>query len=68
MKQTVDGIKIERPDVPSTARGRMRFNPEFDSNEIEENDSHDEKHDESRISTVRRISTLDESEKLRINL
>jgi hypothetical protein len=34
----------------------IRFNPEFDSNEIDESDSHSSKHDEQRISTLRGIS------------
>jgi hypothetical protein len=46
----------------------MRFNPEFDSNEIDESDLHNEKQDEPRISIVRGISILDETEKLQINL
>jgi hypothetical protein len=38
MKQTVDGSTIERTDVPLSARASIRFNPEFDSNEIDESD------------------------------
>jgi hypothetical protein len=30
----------------------MRFNREFDSNEMDESDSHPKKHDEVRISTL----------------
>jgi hypothetical protein len=30
----------------------IRSNREFDSNEIDESDSHDEKHDDPRISTL----------------
>jgi hypothetical protein len=33
----------------------IRVNREFDSNEIDVSDSHDEKHDEPRISTLREI-------------
>jgi hypothetical protein len=63
MKQTVEGITTEFTDVPKSARASVRFNPEFDSNEIDESDSHLEKHDEQRISIVRGISILDETEK-----
>jgi hypothetical protein len=34
----------------------IRFNPEFDSNEIDESLEHDEKHDGQRTSTLRGIS------------
>jgi hypothetical protein len=34
----------------------MRFNREFDSNEIDESDLQNEKHDDPRISTFRGIS------------
>jgi hypothetical protein len=39
----------------------IRVNCEFDSNEIDESDSHHEKHDEPRISTPRGI-TIDSSD------
>jgi hypothetical protein len=68
MKQTIEGIATERTSVPKSARASIRFNLESDSNEIDESDSHDEKHDEPRISIVRGISRSDETEKLRINL
>jgi hypothetical protein len=45
MKQTVEGITIERTDVPSSTRDSMRFNPEFDLNEIDVSLSQHEKHD-----------------------
>jgi hypothetical protein len=35
---------------PENADDSIRFNREFDSNEIDESDLHDEKHDEPRIS------------------
>jgi hypothetical protein len=38
------------------ADGSIRFNLDFDSNEIDESDSHDEKHSEQRISTLRGIT------------
>jgi hypothetical protein len=53
MKQTVEGITIERTDVSLSARPSICFNPEFDSNEIDESDLHSAKHDEQRISTFR---------------
>jgi hypothetical protein len=56
MKQTVEGITIEWTEVSKSARASIRFNPEFDSNEIDENLEHDEKHDEQRISTLRGIT------------
>jgi hypothetical protein len=40
---------------PSNARDSIRFNCEEESNEIDESDSHFEKHDEPRISTRRGI-------------
>jgi hypothetical protein len=40
----------------------------LDSNEIDESDLHDEKHDEQRISISRGIRTVADVEKLRINL
>jgi hypothetical protein len=42
--------------VPLSARTSIRFNPEFHSNEIDEYNSQNEKHDEQRISTLRGIS------------
>jgi hypothetical protein len=35
MKQTIQGITIERTDVPLSARASICFNPEIDSNEID---------------------------------
>jgi hypothetical protein len=48
--KTVEGITttIFRP---SNAFDSIRANCEFDSNEIDESDSQDEKHEEQRIST-----------------
>jgi hypothetical protein len=37
----------------------IRFDPESDSNEIDESESHLEKHNEPRISIVRAISRSD---------
>jgi hypothetical protein len=31
----------------------IHFNPEFDSNQMNKNDRHNEKHDKQRISTLR---------------
>jgi hypothetical protein len=56
MKQIVERITTKRTDEPSSARASIRFNPEFDSNEIDESLSHLRKHDEQRISTFRGIS------------
>jgi hypothetical protein len=41
MKQTIDGITTERTDVPLSARASIRFNAKYDSNKIDESDSHD---------------------------
>jgi hypothetical protein len=68
MKQTIEGITAERTDVPLSARTSIHFNPEFDSNEIDESDSHDSKNDEPKTSTVRGISICNETEKSRIIL
>jgi hypothetical protein len=46
--------------VSLSARASIRFNLEFDSNEIDESDSHLEKHDEPRMSIIRGISIWDE--------
>jgi hypothetical protein len=51
MKQTVEGSTTERTDVRLSARASIRFNPEFDSNEIDESLEQCEKHDEQKIST-----------------
>jgi hypothetical protein len=45
----------------------MRFNREFDSNEIDESDLQSGKHDDPRISKFRGISIFDDDEQLRIN-
>jgi hypothetical protein len=42
--------------VSLSARASIRFKLEFDSNEIDESNSHDEKQDEQRISTLRGIT------------
>jgi hypothetical protein len=54
MKQTIEGIKTEQTDVPLSARASIRFNLEFDSNEIDES-IENEKHFEQRILTLRGI-------------
>jgi hypothetical protein len=61
MKQTVEGITTEGTDASKSARASIRFKSEFDSNEIDESDSHLRKHDEQRISTLRGI-LIDSSE------
>jgi hypothetical protein len=56
MKQTVEGILNDKTEVPLSPRVSIRFNIEFDSNEIDESDSHPWKHFEQRISTLRGIT------------
>jgi hypothetical protein len=46
---TFRGISIDRRDDDENADDSIRFNREFDSNEIDESDLHDEKHDDPRI-------------------
>jgi hypothetical protein len=58
----VEGRIIEQ-DRRSKARDSIRVNRELDSNEIDESDRHDEKHDESRISISFGIITFDDLEK-----
>jgi hypothetical protein len=50
--------------VPLSARASIRFNAKYDSNKIDESDSHDWKHDEQRISPLRgiKIDCSEESE------
>jgi hypothetical protein len=59
MNRTVPGISvdlIDSSDDDENADDSIRFNREFDSNEIDESDLQDEKHDDPRISTFRGIS------------
>jgi hypothetical protein len=53
---TPPGTSIHRTKDDANADDSFRFNPEFDSNEIDESSRHNEKHDERRISTLRAIS------------
>jgi hypothetical protein len=53
---TFRGISIDRSDENANADDSIRFNREFDSNEIDESDLHPRKHDDPRISTFRGIS------------
>jgi hypothetical protein len=64
---TFRGISIERSDENENAFDSIRFNREFDSNEIDESDLQNEKHDDPRISIVALISRSDFDEKSRIN-
>jgi hypothetical protein len=48
----VEGIRIDSSDECENANDSIRANLEFDSNEIDESDLHDEKHDTPRISTL----------------
>jgi hypothetical protein len=50
------GIIIDSSAECENIADSIRFNLEFDSNEIDESDSHDSKHDEQRISTLRGIT------------
>jgi hypothetical protein len=56
MKSRCSGSKIEPKLAPTNASDSIRFNCEFDSNEIDENDLHDEKHFEPSVSTLRGIT------------
>jgi hypothetical protein len=49
-------ISIDSSDEDENANDSIRFNREFDSNEIDESDLQFEKHDDPRISTFRGIS------------
>jgi hypothetical protein len=55
MNETIGGMAIDVRSGASQARHAIRLNRESDSNEIDESDLQDEKHDEQRISTVRGI-------------
>jgi hypothetical protein len=46
------GITINRSDDEENASNSIRVNPEFHSNEMDENLYKDKKHDEQRISTL----------------
>jgi hypothetical protein len=46
------GIKIDWSDDSENANDSIRVNREFDSNEIDESDSQDEKHFDPKISTL----------------
>jgi hypothetical protein len=59
---------IDSSDDDENADDSIRVNRESDSNEIDESDLQDEKHDEPRISTSRPSSIRDDVEKFRINL
>jgi hypothetical protein len=55
MNKMVEGTMIDKESSLKTLVS-IRFNREFDSNEINDSDSQDEKHDDPRISTFRGIS------------
>jgi hypothetical protein len=61
MNCTLRGITIDWSDEDENADDSIRFNLEFDSNEIDESDLHCEKHDEQRLSTLRGM-TIDWSD------
>jgi hypothetical protein len=50
------GISIDSRDDSENADDSIRFNREFDSNEIDESDPQPAKHDDPRISTLHGIS------------
>jgi hypothetical protein len=56
MNSTFRGISIDSSDDHPNAARSIRINREFDSNEIDERDLQNAKHDDSRISTFRGIS------------
>jgi hypothetical protein len=55
MSSMVEGTMIDKQS-PLKTFVSIRFNRESDSNEIDESDLQDEKHDDPRISTFRGIS------------
>jgi hypothetical protein len=55
MNRTFRGISVDWSDESANADDSIRVNREFDSNEIDANDSQYEKQDEQRISTLRGI-------------
>jgi hypothetical protein len=64
---TFRGISIVPSDENENADDSIRFNREFDSNEMEESDLQSEKHDNPRISTFDNSPIFDDDEKSRIN-
>jgi hypothetical protein len=60
---TVRGIKIDVSDDDENTFDSIRRNRELDSNDIDESDSQDEKHDEPRISIFRGIKIDDDEPK-----
>jgi hypothetical protein len=64
---TFCGIFIDRSNESANAYDSSRFNREFDSNDIDESNSHPERDDDPMISIFRPISIRDNDEKLRIN-
>jgi hypothetical protein len=52
MNRTLRGITIDRSDEGENANDSIRVNREFDSNEIDESDLYDKKHDEQKSSTL----------------
>jgi hypothetical protein len=58
---------MESSDEYENADDSIRVNCEFESNEIDESDLQDEKHDDPTISISQQILIFDDDEKLRIN-
>jgi hypothetical protein len=67
MNSTFRGISVDLSDEDENAFDSIRVNREFDSNETDESDSQDEKHDDPRISMSDEIIIFDNDEKFRIN-
>jgi hypothetical protein len=65
---TFRGIMIDSSDDDENDDDSIRFNCEFDSNVIDENELQFEKLFEPRISISARMQRFDEFEKLQINL
>jgi hypothetical protein len=68
IEQTLDGITIDSSDDDENALDSIRRKREFDSNEIDERDSHVEKLDDPRISISNGMTKSGDVEKLRIKL
>jgi hypothetical protein len=68
---TRDGVEFHNPDIDFIhwlkAQDAMRFNCEFDSNEMDESGSHHGKHDEKRLSQQQGISICDNVESVFAN-
>jgi hypothetical protein len=68
IKSTFRGMTIDSTDEYENASDSIRCNDDGDSNEIDESDLHDEKHDEPTIVTNPGIMTSSEILKQQISL